>query len=348
MKSTGSTLLLFYLLIGQANGQLSTFCVHHQKAKMPVVVRGNTQSNVLIIFLHGGPGGTALKKIGTRAFTKLEEDFSVVYWNQRGGDKSRGGTQKKYLHLDQFVDDLDRLIDQLQILYPSAHPFLMGHCWGGALATAYLATGGHQKKIAGWVMVGGAYNNPRGDSLSMVWVKNHAYASIAKGIESRYWKDAVKWYDKNPEFSSGQLRHYRLVRKANGYQYTKGDSLGLYPGYTPKDILRFPHRFIGYYLNYYRTLSRFIISEIELSKELHKIKIPALILWGQEDGLVPVELGQEAFDLIGADEKHLIVYEGVAHTIYYEYPSRFVRDVTRFIRTQLPDYTPSVPKIVKL
>jgi proline iminopeptidase len=321
---------------GNLAAQQATFWLKNNNAKMPVAVRGNVQSNMLIVFLHGGPGGTALKKIGTRAFNKLEEDFGVVYWDQRGADKANGGIKKHYMNTYQFVEDLDKLIDQIQILYPSSSLFLMGHCWGGALATAYLADEQRQKKIAGWIMVGGAYNNPRGDSLSMVWVKAHAQKMIAEGKDSPYWKKAMKWYAKNPFFSSAQLRHYTFVRKAHGYQLVKGDSLGPFPCYTQKDMLKAPNRYIGYYLNYYRTLLRFIISDIDLSGDLYKIKIPTLILWGLEDGLVPVTLGQESFDLMGAEDKFLILYEGVAHTVYYEHPVPFARDVGRFIMRFTP------------
>ena len=31
----------------------------HEGAKLPIVVEGNTQSQVFVILLHGGPGGTA-------------------------------------------------------------------------------------------------------------------------------------------------------------------------------------------------------------------------------------------------------------------------------------------------
>ena len=61
-----------------------TFCLKNKEASMPVVIRGKVNSDVLILFLHGGPGGTAMKKIGTRAFNGLEEEFGVVYWDQRG------------------------------------------------------------------------------------------------------------------------------------------------------------------------------------------------------------------------------------------------------------------------
>jgi proline iminopeptidase len=338
MKSTSSILISFYLIFGSAEGQQPTFWIHNQKAKMPVVVRGNIQSHALIVFLHGGPGGTALKKIGTRAFSKLEEDFGVVYWDQRGADKSRGGAGKALLNLDQFIDDLDALINHLQTLYPMCSVFLMGHCWGSTLATAYLADDERQQKINGWIIVGGAYNNPKGDSLSMVWVKNHARERIAKGVKTRYWKKALKWYAKNPGFSSGQLKHYSFVGKANGYQYVKGDSLGLYPGYTPKDILRNPGQGVAYYLNYYRTLTTFIISEIDLSGQLEKIKIPMLIVWGMEDGIMPVTLALDAFALSGADpeDKFMVLFDQVAHTVFYEHPTQFAHNTGRFIKRYMP------------
>jgi pimeloyl-ACP methyl ester carboxylesterase len=310
-----------------------TFWLKNKDAKMPVVIRGNIQSSSMIVFLHGGPGGTALKKIGTRAFNALEQDFAVVYWNQRGADKSKGGNTKKHLNLHQFVEDLDMLIDHIETMYPGMNLFLMGHCWGGALATAYLADEHRQNKITGWIMIGGAYNNPKGDSLSMEWVKAHARTMIERGEQVRYWRSSIRWYDRNPGFSSAQLRHYNFVRKANGYQLVKGDSLGIYPCYTNKDILKKPDQFVGYNLNYYRTLKRFVISDIDLSHQLSLIKIPFLVFWGSEDGLIPVELGREAYEKAGASPEHklLIVYEEVAHTIYYEHPTGFSKGVAGFI-----------------
>jgi pimeloyl-ACP methyl ester carboxylesterase len=242
-----------------------TFHLKNKEATMPVVVRGKMDSDILILFLHGGPGGTAMKKIGTRAFNGLEEEFGVVYWDQRGATGSQGGTQKKYMNLNQFIEDLDVLIDKIRNLYPTSQLFLMGHSWGGGFGTAYLTDPIRQSKIAGWIEVAGAHNNPKGDSLSAVWVKNHAKEKIMKGEHVQYWKRALKWYEKNPRFDSNAMAHYNFVRKSHGYQSVEGDSLGQYPGYVNIDILRRPVRYVAYYFNFYQTLNKFIISDIDLT-----------------------------------------------------------------------------------
>ena len=237
------------------------------------------------------------------------------------------------MNLDQFVDDLDALIDHIYLLYPNSNLYLLGHCWGGGLGTAYLADKSRQNKIAGWINMGGAFNNPKGDSLSMVWVKNYAQTMIESGNEIYYWEKALRWYNRNPKYTSAQLQHYSFVRKAKGYQLVEGDSLGRYPCYVKKDIISKPLQFASYYFNYYRTLKRFEISTIDLSDQLKTISIPALILWGIEDGLVPVAMGDEAYHLLGTAplDKYLVLFSNTAHTLYYEQPVLFVRAVSDFI-----------------
>ncbi|HEX5171855.1 MAG TPA: hypothetical protein VFW11_21900, partial [Cyclobacteriaceae bacterium] len=40
------------------------FYLVNKGAQMPVSVRGNKASGIFILFIHGGPGGTSLQKIG--------------------------------------------------------------------------------------------------------------------------------------------------------------------------------------------------------------------------------------------------------------------------------------------
>lgn len=310
-----------------------TFYLTNNEARMPVVVRGNLCSNVLIVFLHGGPGGTALKKIGTRAFNSLEKEFGLVYWDQRGADASRGGAQRKWMNLKQFVSDLDMLINYLHFLYPNSSLFLMGHCWGGALATAYLGDYVRQTKIAGWINVAGAYNNPKSDSLSAIRVKNYAKQMIRKKENETYWQYALQWYKKNPTFTSAQLTHYTFVKESFGYQRIEGDSLGQFPCYTMRDLLLRPAQYIGYYLNYYRALNNFIISDIDLTTEMKNIKIPSLIIWGELDGLIPVEMAHHAYRALATipESKELHILPNTAHTVFYEQPVVFSETVKRFI-----------------
>ena len=318
----------------QSQGEVKpSFILRNDEATMPVVVRGNIASHTLVVFLHGGPGGTALKKIGTRTFSKLEEYYGVVYWDQRGGDGASGGTNKKWMNLNQYIEDLDLLVDQLTYRYSASSIFLMGHCWGGGLGIAYLMNTQRQAKIAGWIDVAGAHNNPKGDSLSAEGVKKFAAKMIAGNKNACYWKRALLWYQCNPAFTSDQLMHYTYVRKSNGYQLVEGDSLGLFPCYTKKDLLLHPVRYIRYYANYYNTLTRFVISGINLTSEMHRITLPALIIWGEEDGLIPVAMAKEAYEVLGTnkEDKYLVTFENTAHTVYYEQPVKFVQSVKTFV-----------------
>jgi pimeloyl-ACP methyl ester carboxylesterase len=239
------------------------------------------------------------------------------------------------MNLNQFIEDLDRLVDKIHHLYPNSRLFLLGHSWGGCLGTAYLTDSLRQSKIAGWIDVAGAHNNIKGDSLSAEWVKDFAHQKIALGEEVRYWKHALRWYDKHPRFASDAMGHYNFVRKSKGYQFVEGDSLGLNPCYTTRDLLRSPLGYAAYYLNYYNTLNSLIISGLDLTPQMKNITLPSLIIWGDKDGIIPVEMAYEAYHAIGTDisKKDVIIFENTAHTIYYEQPYGFVKAVKEFLHS---------------
>src|SRR5882762_9923081 len=180
-------------------------------AQMPVVVRGNKASGIFLLFLHGGPGGTALQKIGLPAFNQLEKDYATVFYDQRSSGSSQGNSNDKYLTLEQFEEDLDNIIDLIHGKYGNPEIFLMGHSWGGCLGTGYLTNAAHQAKVRGWIEIDGAHNNPRGDSLSLQWVIDYAHQQITAGIDAGIWNYALSWYGKNPNFTSDQLEHYAFL-----------------------------------------------------------------------------------------------------------------------------------------
>src|SRR4249920_3778935 len=69
------------------------------------MIRGADVGNPLLIMLHGGPGmpETALIRHFNRA---LEEQYTVVYWEQRGAGKSFSPrTPKETMTIDRFVND---------------------------------------------------------------------------------------------------------------------------------------------------------------------------------------------------------------------------------------------------
>ena len=92
-----------------------------------------------MVVVHGGPGGNHL---GLRALEELAPRFRVVLYDQRGtGESDRfpvsaaDQSALTRLSLQENVEDLEALRAQLQ----AEKITVIGHSWGGALATFYAA-----------------------------------------------------------------------------------------------------------------------------------------------------------------------------------------------------------------
>lgn len=310
------------------------FYLVNKNAQMPVSVRGKVDSGVLIVFLHGGPGGTALQKIGLHAFNELEKSYGMVFWDQRASGSSQGNSALSDLTLDQFTEDLDKLIDLLRTRYDAPEIFLMGHSWGGCLGTNYLVDSRRQSKITGWIDVDGAHDNPDGDDLSRDFVINYAQQQIAKANEVDFWQYVISWYDKNPNFTSDQLEHYAFVDKAHGYVYDPSlTDTERFPNYSFSYLFKSPANLTASLINHSNVASHFIISDIDLTPKMSVIKTPSLVIWGAHDGIIPYAMAQHAFDALGTspDQKHLVTLHNSAHNGFYEEPAPFLEAVLKFV-----------------
>lgn len=138
----------------------TTHIDHEIMVKVPeselyVRVRGNSEKP-LIINLHGGPGGYSgidIKLMGPG----LENDFLIAYLDQRGCGKSLKCTDTSKLTVDQYIEDLDIVVDSLRIRYDKDNVNLMGSSWGGMYGFLYMLS--HQEKINSFACIDGKVNS---------------------------------------------------------------------------------------------------------------------------------------------------------------------------------------------
>lgn len=306
------------------------FFIRHKGADMPVWVRGNTQSNVFILHLHGGPGGSSIDEGVEKVYLPLESDYAMVYWDQRGSGASQGKAKKETITMEQFVGDLELVVDLINSKYNNPKIFLHGHSWGGALGAAFLSTENNQNKIKGWIVLDGAQNWKLGMELSVEWVKNKANESIANNNEITYWTDAIDLYNQNPIINSIELmnKHAEYVGKSNGYTFDSNNpNLKRFSGwqlYCPSGDL-----------NNGSFVKKELIVELtkSYSDGLNNVRIPTLIMWGRHDGILPVELAQEAYEAMGTDslQKRVFIFENSAHSPNREEPDLFIAEFKMFI-----------------
>ena len=125
------------------------------ESELYVRIRGNAEKP-LIINLHGGPGGYSgidIKLMGPA----LEDKYLIAYLDQRGCGKSLTSSDSLRLTVEQYIEDLDIVVDSLKSRYNKKSVNLMGTSWGGMYGFLYMLS--HQEKVNSYACVDGKVNS---------------------------------------------------------------------------------------------------------------------------------------------------------------------------------------------
>jgi pimeloyl-ACP methyl ester carboxylesterase len=284
----------------------SFFYIHNNGADFPVWIKGNTASNTIIVFLHGGPGNTSF----VYSFESLEKRYAVVYWDQRQSGSTKGNPPESTLTIESFIDDVDRVIDIIRERFRPQYLYLMGHSWGGTLAAAYCIDTVHQRKLSGWITIDGAHDLPRMMSLSREWVIDYATRQIespsSSDKEKRFWREACAWYDEGHFMGlcgKNFSHHARYVSEAGGYWYN-ADADRVDWGQA---LFFSPVNIAAYAINACLKLD---VDNLDLTSSMRAITIPTCILWGEHDGIAPVGCAMALDQSLALPEnkKQLVVF----------------------------------------
>jgi pimeloyl-ACP methyl ester carboxylesterase len=311
------------------------FFISNKGAKMPVYIKGNIESNTFIIFLHGGPGGNASLSSFLPVSKVAEKEFAMCYWDQRGSGLSQGNPDASTFTVDQFVEDLDLVVETINARHNYPRIVLFGTSWGGALGSAYLSTGNNQDKIDGFICMSSGHNLVEGIPKSVVFVKDYAQKQIDEGIDVDYWTEARDWCATVPDMKivENYFKYDAYLTNTNAYQKDPNQEIegpvvgasGATSSYLSLSIF-----FNGAYL-----IPNFNILDLNLSSDMEKIKIPSIVIWGRHDGVNTMEMGYDAYNSIGGPDftdKDLVILENSAHAGHVEEQDLFLEAFLGFIR----------------
>ena len=346
MKYVALWLVLFYCLLScEEEILLDThvshhFFLEHEGANMPILVEGNTASKTFVIILHGGPGGDAMiyNHVLRRFSDPLEERYAVVYWDQRASGNASGKFGNELLTIEQFVEDLDRLISLLEFRYgDDIQHFLLGHSWGGALGTAYLTTSNYQNRISGWMNVDGVHNFLDYAAMTRECLMRIANEQINSEEFGEEWQEILDFCaELNPNNISNleETRLNQLGHKAGGY--LTEDDVVQKAEVASKALFKYSsfsnHNSLIANTNLLFTgLELFNKTNQDYTEQLRNVNTPALYIWGRYDCVVPLLMGEQAFEAHGSEEKELIILERSAHSPMANQPEEFVAAVTDFV-----------------
>lgn len=316
------------------------FFLETQGANMPILVEGNTASKTFVIILHGGPGGDAMVyNHALRGFSDpLEERYAVVYWDQRASGNASGKFNNDLLTIEQFVKDLDRLISLLEFRYgEDIQHFLMGHSWGGAVGTAYLTTSDYQNRIAGWINVDGVHNFLDYAAMTRECLMRMANEQIDSEEFGEEWQEILEFcIELNPNDISDleETRLNQFGHKTGNYLTQEG--IVREAEVEAKNVFTYStfsnHNSLTANTNLFFTgLELFNKTKENYTERLQQVNTPALYLWGRYDCVVPLLMGEQAFEAHGSKEKRLIILERSAHSPMANEPENFVEAVIDFV-----------------
>lgn len=131
--------------------------------KQSILVKGESIENPLILMLHGGPGYPLMPFSHT--LNRLEEEFIVAYWDQRGAGKSYSDEiPSNTMTLQRFLKDTLEVIQFLKCEYDKERIFLAGHSWGSLLGIniAYQ----HPSDVYAYIGISQVVNYVEGNKIS--------------------------------------------------------------------------------------------------------------------------------------------------------------------------------------
>lgn len=317
------------------------FTLRNQGADMPVWVEGNPNSNILLVFLHGGPGGDGqiYNTYLTGCSEALEQQYRVVYWDQRGSGNSAGHFTQEEQTVSSFIDDLDKLVDLLHFKYGNDKGIvLLGHSWGGTLGTGYLLDPTRQAKIKAWIEVDGAHNFLGMPEIIRAFEKI-GQEQIQANQFSNQWQSYME-YCRDIDSLNPKDEEISTVNQF-GFE---AESLLTQSGAIVQEsgtTAAFKHNFRGSFSSTTAKLNSATtnfalfdeLKQTDYSNQLSDIQIPSLFLWGKYDLVVPLELGEQAYSKCGAQRKNLHVFEHSGHSPMINEMESFVNQVTTWINS---------------
>jgi pimeloyl-ACP methyl ester carboxylesterase len=101
--------------------------------KQWIIFEGEDSEAPVLLFLHGGPGNSAISY--SNKFTyELKKNFIVVLWDQREtGQTLSLNKSPQPLTVSLFVTDAIEVIEHLLFKFDEKKIYLAGHSWGGYL-----------------------------------------------------------------------------------------------------------------------------------------------------------------------------------------------------------------------
>ena len=290
-----------------------------------VLIRGENIMNPPLILLHGGPGlsETAFFRYFNAA---LERSFTVVYWDQRGAGKSFDPRiPRSTMTVEQFIADLDELVEAVRNRLGKTKVTIFGHSWGAALGVLYCTR--FPDKVAAYVGSGQVGDWNQGEQLS------YAYAiETAQRLHKRRALEALREMGPPPHGPKDLLRERTWVQRLDGQLSPRmiWEMGKVVLGVPESSFLELPtvYRAFRFTLDAMWTE----VSKLNLLELAPALQVPVFFFLGRKDHWVPAEASLAFIEALTAPSKKLVWFEESGHEPFVDEPEKFNTSMIEMVR----------------
>lgn len=298
--------------------------------KQTIMVQANNPSNPILLILHGGPG-YAMLPVMHKVNPELENEFTVVNWDQRGAGLSPE-TDVSKMTLAQFVDDAHKLTLWLKEKFGQKKIYILGHSFGTVLGIELLKQ--YPDDYYAFVGVGQTVSVAQNEQYAYDWALAQAKrnddqdAMKILGIVGRP-TDAGDYPGTVPDEFTNDFK--------DGFEVTSyyvglngGDMFGLKGTDSVEQMIYNSGVYNEESWGNGWTFSQGIFNDKDVfrfnfkdpSQGFLDFKVPVYFFMGQHDYDTPVNLFEEYYALI-TSKKNYIKFEKSAHFPFLEEPEKF-------------------------
>jgi proline iminopeptidase len=298
--------------------------IHLGGTKQWIRTRGKDATNPVLLLIQQGPGLPMLNEAADDdKLWHLEDDFVVVYWDQRACGKSfSSAIPPQSMTVEQLIADTFELIHALAQRFGVAQLYIAGFSFGGTIAA--LVAAHHPEHVRAVVCVDLDVQSDVADRVAYDFALEQATRLGNKRairelqqigppphLESRSFGTRAKWVTQ----FGGVNRHatytglvLKLLRQlVVSRDYSLSEMIGTLRGMRFVQDHLLPDA-----------------ANLNLFRMLPRLDVPVFLLQGQHDCVAPSSIAEQFYQALQAPRgKQLIWFEDSAHMPQYEEPGKF-------------------------
>ncbi|MCE1252197.1 MAG: alpha/beta hydrolase [Anaerolineae bacterium] len=288
---------------------------------MGFFIQSKDINNPVLLFLHGGPGLPEYF-ITEQYPTGLENDFTMVWWDQRGAGLSYSpNIPPASMTVEQFIEDTVAVSNYLRQRFHKDKIYLMAHSGGSFFGIQAAAR--YPDLFYAYIGMGQMTYQLKSEMLAYVYMLEQYRANGNQSMLKKLQKAA-------PTLEGPLPRAYDLIRDdamhALGFGTTR-DMLSIVSGVFFPSWLS-PQLTLTEKINLWRgkIFSRNTLRDTmfatDLTQQVRRLNLPVYFLVGKYDYTCSYQLAKEYLNSIDAPVKGFYTFENSAHSPFFEEPQR--------------------------